>query len=319
MAHERHFPRDRAGVRVLESIIKFVIMRDFKIEIDARIKLVNAELERRMPGEDIRPAVLHKAMRYSVFAGGKRLRPLLCLAACEAAGGALEAALLPAIALEALHTYTLIHDDLPAMDDDELRRGKPTSHVVFGEAIAILAGDALLALAFEWLGMCVAPAPYQPNQLTLELARASGSLGVVGGQVEDVVSEGARPDADLVEYIHFHKTAALLGAAVRMGGIAAGVSSSGLEALSSYGSKIGMAFQIIDDILNETSSPEQLGKAAGTDRARGKITYVAVHGLAAAQAAAGRLSREALDAARGLSGDVATLLFMADLMMKRTH
>ncbi len=294
-------------------------MRDFKLKMDEMTKLVNAELDRRMPGEKIRPASLHKAMRYSVFAGGKRLRPLLCLAACEAAGGAVEKALLPAIAIEALHTYTLIHDDLPAMDDDDLRRGKPTCHVVFGEAMAILAGDALLTLAFEWLGLCAAPAPYQPGQLSLELARAAGSVGVVGGQVEDMVSEGARPDAALVEYIHLHKTAALLRAAVRMGGIAAGVGEDDLEALSIYGSKIGLGFQVVDDILNETSSPEQLGKAAGTDRARGKVTYVSVHGLDAARADAGRLSREALDAAHGLGEGAGMLIFLAELMMKRTH
>ncbi len=294
-------------------------MCDLRVKLNEMTKLVNSELDRRMPGDNTRPASLHKAMRHSVFAGGKRLRPLLCLAACEAAGGAIEKAILPAIAIEALHTYTLIHDDLPAMDDDDLRRGKPTCHVVFGEAVAILAGDALLTLAFEWLGLCAAPAPYHPGQLSLELARAAGSMGVVGGQAEDIASEGVRPDAALVEYIHLHKTAALLCAAVRMGGIAAGVPEDGLEALSSYGSKIGLAFQVVDDILNETSSPEQLGKAAGTDRARGKVTYVSVHGLDAARADAERLSREAADAARRLGEGAEMLLFLTDMMMKRTH
>ncbi len=284
---------------------------------DRRIGLINAALDRHMPSERERPVTLHKAMRYSVFAGGKRLRPLLCLASCEALGGAVEDAILPAIAIEALHTYTLIHDDLPCMDDDDKRRGMPTCHIAFGEATAVLAGDALLTLAFEWLAQASAPPPYPPCQFALELAAAAGSRGVVGGQAEDMAAEGAEADPARVEYIHTHKTASLIRAAARIGGIAASASERNLAALSSYGGKLGLAFQIIDDILNETSTPEQLGKAAGSDRDRGKLTYVAVHGLEAAQAKAKQLSREAVEAAGSLDGNVEILVSLAETMLGR--
>jgi geranylgeranyl diphosphate synthase type II len=276
-------------------------------------------LEARLPAESTRPAALHQAMRYSVLAGGKRLRPILCLAAAEAVGGDPARALLPALALEALHTYTLIHDDLPAMDNDTLRRGKPTCHVVFGEATAILAGDALLTLAFEWLAQTQAPPPYPPNQFALELAGAAGSQGVIGGQVEDLAAEGRPASAELVEYIHCHKTAALLRASVRMGAIAAGAAAADLEALSSYGLKVGLAFQIVDDILNETSSASALGKAAQTDRQRRKMTYVAAHGLEAAHKRAHELAAEAGAAVRTLGQPAEPLRALAEFICARKH
>ena len=270
-----------------------------------------------MPAETTRPTVLHRAMRYSVMAGGKRLRPILCMAACEAVGGNSKAALLPGAAIEILHTYTLVHDDLPCMDDDELRRGRPTSHMVFGEANALLAGDALLTLAFEWLAQSVPPAPYHSSHLATELATASGSQGVIGGQVEDLAAEGREADADLVDYIHRHKTAALLRASVRMGGICGGASPTALEALTEYGECAGLAFQIADDILNVTATAEQLGKPVGNDEQLKKLTYVAVHGLEASRQKASELINRAMEAIRTLPGDPTPLISLAEYTVKR--
>ncbi len=291
---------------------------DLQNYLSARRAWVDAALESRLPPDTTRPPLLHQAMRYSVMAGGKRLRPVLCLAACEAVGAVPEAALLPGLAVEILHTYTLIHDDLPCMDDDELRRGKPTCHVRFGEATALLAGDALLTLAFEWLAEARTPAPYTPAQLALELARAAGSQGVIGGQVEDLAAEGQPVDADRLDYIHRHKTAALIRAAVRMGGLCGGATPAQLDALTRYGEASGLAFQIADDILNATSTPEQLGKPVGSDRERGKLTYVAVHGLERSRARAEDLVREAGGAIEGLPGDTAPLRALAEHAIRRS-
>ena len=325
-------------------------MFDLQHYLDNNIQLINAALDRRLPAETERPAALHKAMRYSVFAGngrsagGKRLRPVLCLAAAEASGlanlpapqrlppsrspcfggrrkvgQAGDTALAAALAIEILHTYTLIHDDLPSMDNDTLRRGQPTLHVVAGEANAILAGDALLTLAFEWLAEVRAPPPYPPNQLSLELARAAGSRGVVGGQAEDLAAEGRPADPDTVDYIHRHKTAALLRASVRMEAIAAGAGDRDLTALTAYGDAIGLTFQIVDDILNETSTAITLGKAAGSDRERGKMTYVAVYGLAAARERARQLTQDAVAALQPLPGNREPLTALARWMTERTY
>jgi len=294
-------------------------MFDLQQYLDNNIQLINTALDQRLPAETERPAALHKAMRYSVFAGGKRLRPVLCLAAAEARGLANATALTAALAIEILHTYTLIHDDLPSMDDDTLRRGQPTLHIVAGEAHAILAGDALLTLAFEWLAAVRAPPPYPPNQLSLELARAAGSRGVVGGQAEDLAAEGQTADPDTVDYIHRHKTAALLRATVRMGGIAAGAGNRALAALTAYGDAIGLAFQIVDDILNETSTAATLGKAVGSDRKHGKMTYVAVHGLAAAREQARQLTEDAVTALQPLPGNREPLTALARRMTERTY
>ncbi|MDD5678305.1 MAG: polyprenyl synthetase family protein [Kiritimatiellae bacterium] len=300
-------------------------MFDLQHYLDNNIRLINTALDRQLPVETERPAALHKAMRYSVFSGGKRLRPILCLAATEACGPAYaggpanNTALTAALAIEILHTYTLIHDDLPSMDDDKLRRGKPTLHIVAGEANAILAGDALLTLAFEWLAEVRAPSPYPPNQLSLELARAAGSRGVVGGQIEDLAAEGRPADPDTVDYIHRHKTAVLLRASVRMGGIAAGTGKKELAALTAYGDAIGLTFQIVDDILNETSTAVTLGKAAGSDRKRGKMTCVAAHGLAAARERARLLTKDAVAALQPLPGNREPLTALAQWMTERTH
>lgn len=266
-------------------------MLDLARYLEARRVRVDAELDRRLPAETERPAILHQAMRYSIFGGGKRLRPILCLAAAEAAGAVDDAAMIPAVALECLHTYTLIHDDLPSMDDDDLRRGQPTCHKAFGEANAILAGDSLLTLAFELL----AEAP-QPGPLARELAQAAGSRGVAGGQYEDLAAEGKDPDPARLEFIHVQKTAKLIRAACRMGAIAAGAADAPLDALGRYGEYIGLAFQIADDILNATSTREILGKAVGSDAAHGKLTYVALYGVDRARTEAQRLVDAALHA-----------------------
>ncbi len=284
---------------------------------DNQIRRVENILEARLPPADAMPQPLHTAMRYSVFAGGKRLRPLLCLAAAAAAGGDDTPALLPAAALEALHTYTLIHDDLPGMDNDSLRRGRPTLHVVYGEAIAILAGDALLTLAFEWLAETHATPPYHPNQLSLELAQAAGSRGVIAGQAEDIAAERQPPNPARLEFIHRHKTGDLIRAAVRMGAIAAGASPGVLAGVTAYGEHIGLAFQIVDDLLNATAEVGQLGKAAGSDAQRGKMTWVSVHGLAAARQAADRLAATARRDLQGLPGDTAPLRELARMMIER--
>ena len=300
-------------------------MFDLQHYLDNNIQLINAALDQRLPAEIERPAALHKAMRYSVFAGGKRLRPALCLAAAEASspanasGPANATALTAALAIEILHTYTLIHDDLPSMDDDALRRGQPTLHIVAGEANAILAGDALLTLAFEWLAEMRAPPPYPPNQLSLELAHAAGSRGVVGGQAEDLAAEGRPANPDTVDYIHRHKTAALLRASVRMGGIAAGAGDRALAALTAYGDAIGLAFQIVDDILNETSTAATLGKAVGSDRACGKMTFIAVHGMQAALTRTKQLTQEALAALDALPHPQEPLAALARFITERTH
>jgi len=257
---------------------------------------VNEELDRLLPPETESPSGLHRAMRYSVFAGGKRLRPVLCIAACEACGGTQEQALQAACALELLHTYTLIHDDLPAMDDDTLRRGRPTCHIAFDEATAILAGDALLTLAFEVL----ASIPQNGARLALELARAAGSRGVIGGQAEDIAAEGSPPEAARVEYIHRHKTAALIRAACVMGGLCAAADSRQLDRLAACGEAAGLAFQIIDDLLDESSTVEELGKDIGSDRSKKKMTWQAVHGIEAARNKASELTAAACAAAGDL-------------------
>jgi geranylgeranyl diphosphate synthase type II len=256
---------------------------------------VHTALDALLPPANERPIKLHEAMRYSVFAGGKRLRPALCIAACEACGGTVEQALPAACALELLHTYTLIHDDLPAMDNDTLRRGRPTCHIQFDEATAILAGDALLTFAFEVLAT-----QRQGGALALELARAAGSRGVIGGQMEDIDAEGKTPDPALVEYIHRNKTAALIRAACVMGGLCAGANAQTLEKLAQYGENAGLAFQLADDLLDESATVEELGKDIGSDKAKGKMTWPAVYGVEKTVADAKQLEEKAVASLQGL-------------------
>jgi geranylgeranyl diphosphate synthase type II len=292
---------------------------DFDAYCAMRRQTVDTALSAHLPPEDESPEILHKAMRYSVLAGGKRLRPLLCLAACEACGAPTNTALLPALAVEILHTYTLIHDDLPCMDDDDLRRGRPTSHKVFGEANALLAGDALLTLTFEWLARSQPQPPRTPADLVRTLAEAAGHRGVIAGQIEDLAAEGAAPSAARVESIHRLKTAALLRASVLLGGLSAGADDDHLAALARYGEAAGLAFQIADDLLNETSTPEQLGKATGSDRERSKMTYVRVFGLEVAQRRAETLTAEACSALAAFPGPVEPLQAFARYAIARKN
>ena len=263
---------------------------DIKSLIKNGVELTEARLNELLPGEDVAPTTLHKAMRYSVFAGGKRIRPLLCLEAARAVCGDVEPALNAACALEVLHTYTLIHDDLPSMDNDDLRRGRPTNHKVFGEGIAILAGDALLTEAFAMLTKVPANERYQVGDYVAELAYQTGSLTLVGGQVLDLEGEGRSLSVDELRAIHNGKTTALIMASVRLGAMAAGATDEQLEALTTYGRCLGLAFQIIDDILDITSTPEVLGKSIGKDAAVAKATYPALVGMDAARAEAHELT-----------------------------
>jgi geranylgeranyl diphosphate synthase type II len=259
-------------------------------------------------------------MRYSLLAGGKRLRPILCLAACELAGGDSEQAMPTAVALEMIHTMSLIHDDLPAMDNDDLRRGRPTSHKVFGEANAILAGDALLTRAFEMVSL---RSPGVPAERLLavvgELSLAAGAPGLVGGQVVDLESEGKQVSLETLEYIHVHKTGALLRACVLSGALIAGAAEGLMAALRTYARGIGLAFQIIDDILDVTASSEVLGKTAGKDLSANKTTYPKLLGLEESRQRAEALVREAKQALEpyGAQGKAAPLMALADFITSR--
>ncbi len=265
---------------------------DIKELIANGVKLTESRLNELLPGEDVSPVTLHKAMRYSVFAGGKRIRPLLCLEAARAICGDATPALNAACAVEVLHTYTLIHDDLPSMDNDDLRRGRPTNHKVFGEGVAILAGDALLTEAFAMLAQVPTNERYNVRDYVAELAYQTGSRTLVGGQVLDLEGEGRRLNVEELRAIHNGKTTALILASIRLGAMAAGASDEQLTALSTYGRCLGLAFQIIDDILDITSTPEVLGKSIGKDAAVAKATYPALVGMDAARAEARALTEE---------------------------
>jgi geranylgeranyl diphosphate synthase type II len=258
------------------------------------LRAVDAALDRLLPAESSRPASIHSAMRYSVFAGGKRVRPILCLEAARIFTAEVAPALHPACAIEFIHTYSLIHDDLPALDNDDLRRGKPTCHKKFGEAIAILAGDALLTLAFEAIGATPAPAERRVKILT-EIAAAAGTVnGMVGGQVADLEAEGKGSDPEMLEYIHRSKTAALIRAAITSGALCAGANEADVARLRRFGETIGWAFQVTDDILDVEESSAALGKTAGKDAAQQKATYPSVYGLQRSHEIANELSTRAI-------------------------
>ena len=282
---------------------------------------VDVALDRFLPPETQRPETLHKAMRYSVFAGGKRLRPVLVIAGAEAVGGTAERVMPTACALEMIHTYSLVHDDLPAMDNDDFRRGVPTNHKVFGEAIAILAGDALLTRAFHLL----VDLPADPDgervrrrlQAAAILGQACGTTGLIGGQVLDLESEGRAVDAATLERLHRAKTGALLSACVRGGAVLGRASGPTLACLERYAAAIGLAFQVVDDILDATEGAERLGKTAGKDSAAGKATYVAVHGLDGARRIASDLLAEAREALAPLGPRGTMLDGLARLIVER--
>lgn len=281
---------------------------------------VNAWLECLVPSENVEPRQLHRAMRYSLLAGGKRLRPVLVLASGEAFGAARDDLMPAACAIEMIHTYSLIHDDLPAMDNDDLRRGRPTCHRAFGEAVAILAGDALLTQAFRVLS-AEAPEhdPVKQVRVIREIATAAGTVdGMIGGQMADIENEGKRVDADTLEYIHRSKTGALITAPVVVGGIIAGASEDKIDGLRGFGERIGLAFQIADDILDVTATSEQLGKTPGKDLAAHKATYPSVHGIEASERRARQLVDEAIDIISGLGPSISTLAEIARFIIART-
>jgi len=285
-----------------------------------RKEAVDRALDRFLLPADAFPLSIHEAIRYSVFAGGKRLRPILVIAAAEVAGGAMEPVLPTACAFELIHTYSLIHDDLPAMDDDDLRRGRPTSHKVFGEAVAILAGDALFTLGMRLLAESFVQGDSNPAllpQLLAEVTDAAGTVGMIGGQVVDIESEGRVVSPSTLEYIHTHKTGALIRAAVRAGALLSAASEQGLAALTTYGERLGLAFQIVDDILDLEGDQEAMGKAVGSDQRKRKVTYPDFYGLEPSRKMATDLIREAKEAL-DLFGDKAMpLRTLADFILSR--
>ena len=300
----------RAGARRTRAF-------DLQAYLENRTERINQALDQFLPKETVRPETIHRAMRYSLFAGGKRLRPALCLAAATACGGHDELALPLACAVECIHTYSLIHDDLPAMDNDDFRRGKPTNHKVFGEGIAVLAGDALLTQAFE-IAATAHPWPRYPHQtLLLELSRAAGSLQLIAGQVADLEAEGKKISAEQLKYIHERKTSALLCCSARLGGMSANCTPLQLQALTDFGYNVGLAFQIIDDILDITQTSEQLGKTAGKDTAARKATYPAIVGLEKSKKIAQQLTQKAFATLKTFKGRASALEALANFLLVR--
>ena len=294
-----------------------MVLKDY---LRDRSMLVDKALDRWLPGDNHLPHALHQAMRYSIFAGGKRLRPILMIAASEAVGGSAEQVLHAACAMEMIHTYSLIHDDLPAMDDDDVRRGRPTNHKVYGEAVAILAGDALLTEAFRLLADAEANRSTPPATVLriIDLvARYSGSQGMVGGQVVDMESEGHEIDFPTLEYIHTHKTGGLILASVQVGALLGGGDEQQFAALSRFGGAAGLAFQIADDILDVVGDQAELGKNVGSDQARGKATYPALLGLAEARQRAKELCDLAVDALTPLGAAAEPLQTLARYIVDR--
>jgi geranylgeranyl diphosphate synthase type II len=290
---------------------------DLQQFLATRTKTVNAALDKFLPSEKTKPATIHKAMRYSLFAGGKRMRPALCLAAAAACGGREADALPLACAVECIHTYSLIHDDLPAMDNDDFRRGKPTNHKVFGEGIAVLAGDALLTQAFEIAAQAKGWPRYPHQKIILEIAKAAGSLQLVAGQVADLEGEGKKLSVAELRYIHERKTSALLCCSVRLGGMSANCTAAQLKALTDFGYHVGLAFQVIDDILDVTQTSEQLGKTAGKDTRSQKATYPAIVGLEKSRKIAEQLTVKAFAALKAFRGKAIALEALAEFLLKR--
>jgi len=293
---------------------------NLKKYLRTRQKVIDRALDRYLPKTSTKPVTLHKAMRYSLFAGGKRLRPILCLAAAEVCRGSIDNALPLACAIECIHTYSLVHDDLPSMDNDDFRRGRPTCHKVFGDGIAVLAGDALLTIAFEIISNAK-PAPrYDISILLREIAVAAGSQRLIAGQVADLEAEGKRVRHDQLRFIHENKTAAMLKSSVRLGAMSANADARRLSAITQFGERLGLAFQVIDDILDITQTSEILGKSAGKDVVAKKATYPAVIGLEKSRAEARRLTRQAHDALSVFRNDDAEALHaLANYLLEREY
>jgi geranylgeranyl diphosphate synthase type II len=303
---------------------------DLQHFLETRTASVNAALDRFLPPAGTRPRTLHGAMRYPLFAGGKRMRPAVCLAAALACGGKETDAMPLACAVECIHTYSLIHDDLPCMDDDDLRRGNPTTHVQFrtgtdaagrkrGEAIALLAGDALLTQAFEIASQCRGWKRYSHQEVILELARAAGSLQLIAGQVADLEAEGRKTSLAELRYIHERKTSALLCCSVRLGGMSANCTPAQLRALTEFGYHVGLAFQVIDDILDVTQTSEKLGKTAGKDLKAQKSTYPALVGLEKSRRIATALTGKAFGALRTFKRRPVELEALAEFLLNREY
>lgn len=290
---------------------------DLEGYLRARTATVNAALDQFLPKARVRPPTIHEAMRYSLFAGGKRIRPAMVLAAAEACGGEIVDALPAACAVECMHTYSLIHDDLPAMDNDDFRRGKPTNHKVYGEGIAVLAGDALLTVAFEILAQAPERKRYPVAVQVRELAQVGGSLQLIAGQVADLEGEGKKLSVSQLRYIHERKTSALLCGSVRLGGMSAHCTPRQLEALTDFGYHVGLAFQVIDDILDVTQTSEALGKTAGKDVAAEKATYPSIVGLEKSRRIASQLTEKAFAALKPFGGKAPALQALAEYLLKR--
>lgn len=287
--------------------------------LKSRQRLIDHALDRFLPKETAAPPTIHKAMRYSLFAGGKRLRPILCLAAAEGCRGKATAALPLACAMECIHTYSLVHDDLPSMDNDDFRRGRATCHKVYGDGIAILAGDALLTIAFEIAAAAEGWSRYDLREIFREISIAAGSRKLIAGQVADLEGEGKKLNLTQLRYIHENKTAALLTTSVRLGAMSANATPTKLRAISEFGYALGLAFQVIDDILDVTQTSEKLGKSAGKDAAAQKATYPAVLGLEKSRREAGRLTRRAHDALRPLGRKADRLHEIANYLLEREY
>jgi len=292
---------------------------DFSHYWSVRQKKVDAALNRLLPSATTKPKTIHQAMRYSIFAGGKRLRPIICLATAEVISGKNDDAIPLACAVECIHTYSLIHDDLPSMDNDDFRRGKPTSHKVYGEGIAVLAGDALLTIAFEMAASCRSWPRYSHADVIRELAVAAGSQKLIAGQVADLEGEGRKISPAELRYIHDNKTAALIASSIRLGAMSANATPKQLERLTDFGESLGLAFQVIDDILDVTQTTEKLGKSAGKDIAAQKATYPALLGLDKAKKEADRLTARARAALKSFGKAAAPLEAIADFLLKREN
>ena len=295
------------------------VTMNLKVYLRSRQKEIDRALERYLPKPTTKPATLHKAMRYSLFAGGKRLRPILCLAAAEACRGKISNALPLACALECIHIYSLVHDDLPSMDNDDFRRGRPTCHKVFGDGIAVLAGDALLTIAFEIVSSAKPASRYDMSMLLREIAVAAGSQKLIAGQVADLEAEGRKASREQLRFIHENKTAAILKTSVRLGAMSANADAKKLKAITLFGRGLGLAFQVIDDILDVTQTSEILGKSAGKDVAAKKATYPAVIGLEKSRAEARRLTRQAHDALSIFDEKAEALHALANYLLEREY
>jgi geranylgeranyl diphosphate synthase, type II len=287
--------------------------------LKSRQQMIDRALDRFLPKENAAPPTIHKAMRYSLFAGGKRLRPILCLAAAEGCKGRVREALPLACAMECIHTYSLVHDDLPSMDNDDFRRGRATCHKVFGDGIAVLAGDALLTVAFQIAARAKPTRRYSMSEIFREISIAAGSRRLIAGQVADLEAEGKKVSRAELRYIHENKTAAMITTSVRLGAMSANTDPGKLRAITKFGYALGLAFQVIDDILDVTQTSEKLGKSAGKDIAAQKATYPAVIGLEASRAEARRLTNAAQNALKIFGKEAELLRELANYLLAREY